>query len=608
MLYEKFLPEAGYVIAETACGHGGDLNKLISLIDCAAESGAQIIKFQIFKTEERAITGQSDWDMFSHLELNQNQWRQAVNYARQHNLIIFADIFGKASFSLAKELKVDGFKIHSEDLLNNYFIARVAEENKILLIGVGGAHRIEIYNLVNFLKERDLLKNVVLMTGIQTYPTPIDAHSLGELSDLINKYSAQVAKIGFSDHISGDLKEAKILPIMALAKGACIIEKHITVNRSNKWTDYESALNREEFKEFIQIVNNLAPLLGDQGELNAYENEYRKLFKKTLVAGGDLKAGHVVVPEDIEFKKVSDLLSSFKSQKIKVPERSEAGKDHKVHVPLSSLSLVGKTLKNDVLKGEIFHLSDVKNKVGGIIVARCTSNRLPNKAILPIQGRESIVCLIDRMKRCRNLDCLILATSTDSSDDILVNIAQREGIFSFRGSPDNVSSRFYEAAKYYQLDHFVRITGDAILCDEVMVDKAIESHLHSCCDVTFMRNMPFGTSKEIISLNTIKVILDTTLIPSNTEYLEYYLENSRYFSVNYIDADYEFDPNLRITLDYEEDLELFNKIFEHFNREKPDFTLKDALEWLKERPEIAKINMHKKQKHQSIELNVKLRI
>ena len=130
--------------------------------------------------------------------------------------------------------------------------------------------------------------------------------------------------------------------------------------------------------------------------------------------------------------------------------------------------------------------------MGAIIVARCSSSRLPNKAILKIQGRETIALLIERIKRCRNVDCVVVATSTDSSDDILEEIAKREGVLAFRGSLEDLSLRFYEAAQHYGINQIVRITGDDVLRDEVMIDKAVEDHLYRSCDVTFTQNMPYG--------------------------------------------------------------------------------------------------------------------
>lgn len=129
----------GCVIAETACGHDGDLEKLTQLIDSVAESGTKFIKFQLFYLEERALESEEEWHIFGRLLLQDEQWEKAVGYARSRQLGVITDVYGERSLTLAKRLGVDGFKVHSEDLLNSYFIARVAEEGQLLLISVGGA-------------------------------------------------------------------------------------------------------------------------------------------------------------------------------------------------------------------------------------------------------------------------------------------------------------------------------------------------------------------------------------------------------------------------------------------------------------------------------------
>mgnify|MGYP001496894390 CR=1 FL=1 len=85
-------------------------------------------------------------------------------------------------------------------------------------------------------------------------------------------------------------------------------------------------------------------------------------------------------------------------------------------------------------------------------------------------------------------------------------LAKREKIGIYRGSIDNVAKRIYLAAKKYNLDHIVRITGDDILRDDAMIDKAVLSHLKSSCDVTITKNMPYGTSTEIMSIDTLKKV------------------------------------------------------------------------------------------------------
>ena len=111
-LFSDFIPENGHIIAETACGHDGDISKLEQLIDCVANSQAKIIKFQIFLPKERVTIDHPEWQIFNDLALTKNEWTHAAKYARNKNLIIFADIFGDEGFKIAREIKVDGYKIH----------------------------------------------------------------------------------------------------------------------------------------------------------------------------------------------------------------------------------------------------------------------------------------------------------------------------------------------------------------------------------------------------------------------------------------------------------------------------------------------------------------
>jgi spore coat polysaccharide biosynthesis protein SpsF (cytidylyltransferase family) len=141
-----------------------------------------------------------------------------------------------------------------------------------------------------------------------------------------------------------------------------------------------------------------------------------------------------------------------------------------------------------------------------------------------------------------------------------------------------------------------------------MVDRAIAEHLYSGSDVTFMENMPFGTAKEIISISTIKAIVENASIVKNTEYLEYYLMNEKVFNVGYIESPYGAIGNARITLDYKEDLEFFDVIFKYFDENKEDFDLIDVIKYLDENPEINLINANRQQKYSSHEVDTSLAI
>ncbi len=572
------------VIAETACGHDGSLTKLKTLIKIAKESGVQTIKFQIYKLRERANPNSKEEKIFKKLLLSDTEWKKAVQFAHKKGLFVFADIFGDESLNLAEKIKVDAYKIHSEDTLNFSFITRVMKKNKIVMIGVGGSHRIEVKSLLDYLKRENLNNQLILMTGIQTFPTPMEAHSISEVSDLISKYSKYKVKVGFSDHAKGGSNESFLLPIMAISVGAVIIEKHFTTNRKFKQTDYHSSLNKEELKIFVNQIDKLKRVLKPISEFTKWERSYRNMFKKSPIITKRKLVGEVIEANEISYVK-----NTLSPQSLNLTQISN------------------KKVKKNMNAGSSLSLKNIQQKVGIVIVVRTGSNRFPGKALGKIMGRESIACLIDRMKRVKNADEIILATSTDKSDDILVEIAKREGVNFFRGSLKNVALRYFEAAKKFQLDQIVRITGDAIVCDENMLEKAVNKQIEKGSDVVFMKNMPYGTAKEIFSFRAIKAIAEYAIEPNSTEYLEWFLENSRNFKIEYIKSPYRFDKKIRLTLDYKEDLIQLNRIFSGLKNKK-DFNLSDILKFLKKRPDIVKINSHLRPKFKREQINTELTI
>ncbi|MCH9644443.1 MAG: N-acetylneuraminate synthase family protein [Gammaproteobacteria bacterium] len=594
--YEELGPGNPAIIAEFACGHEGKIDQFFQLVDSAKRCGVNIIKSQIFIPEERATPEHPEWKVFNDLCFTESEWRDIAQYVKKQKIYFFADIFGERGLEIARAVQVDGYKVHSEDLLNYHFIAEVLRDDKITLIGVGGAHRVEIYELLLYLKKNNLSKNIVLMPGVQTFPTPVECHSLEEISDLYNKYGRSFnVKVGCADHIDGSFDLAAIFPMMALSEGACLLEKHFTVNREVKWEDYESALGEEEFMSFVSMVKKTSPWFNRVGHLTDSEKKYRKRFKKT--------------PTFVKAKKSNDVMST---QDFRYTKSAE------IKVPLSSAQIENSRLVADVKGGEYIRSGLFHQKVGAVIVVRCNSTRLLNKALLPICQKESIVWLIDRIKRCENISTIILATSTDESDDKLEEIALREGICCFRGDADNVSERIFKSASVHSLDHIVRITGDDLVRDEVMIDRAIASHLNSSCDVTITTNMPYGCQTEIFSYRTIKTIYETVVIARNTEYLEWFLQNDRLFSVNFEKSNYTFDPQLRLTLDYEEDLEFFETVFKSLRTRYKNFTLQQLLDWVEENPSVLDINKFKMPKYkltktkngmyESDELELKLEI
>ncbi len=316
-----------------------------------------------------------------------------------------------------------------------------------------------------------------------------------------------------------------------------------------------------------------------------FESMYRNMFKKSCALNKDKSQDEIIKASDFKFIKSKKNKSYFFSH-----------------------NLEGKRVKNFFPENKPISANHIKNKIGVIITVRTSSERYPQKALKKINNIESIRLVIRRMKKLSHINDIILATSTHKSDAILVKIAKEEGINYFRGSLNNVANRYYMCAKKFKLDYVVRVTGDAILCDEYMLSKAINSHLSTNSDVTFIKNMPYGTAKEVISTRVLKIINDKSVNKSDTEYLEFFLEKKNYFKVNYIKSNYKFNKDIRLTLDFPQDRVLFDKIYRYFNDKHSHFSLKDVLNYLKTMPELIKINSFLKPKFDKKKINTKLLI
>lgn len=574
------------ILLETACGHDGKESVLRKLINIAKNSGAKQIKFQIFNIDERAELNTKEYKIFKPLILNEDTWKKILSYSKKQKLTVFADVYGDYSFNLAKQNNVFGYKIHSEDFFNSFFIEKVINTNRPVLINCGGTHKSELYDLISFLAKKNKLgKKIVLMHGVQTFPTPPEGHSLYEFKELINSFKKFNVSFGYSDHIESSNNLSTIVPLIAYSLGANIIEKHFTDNLKNKRTDYQSSMDAKQIKNFINNFEFIKKNLIPQTQFLKFESKYRNMFKKSCVINKDKKENEMIKKHDLNF---------IKNPKIKSHNFSH--------------NLVQKKTKIFVKKNSPLNNNKLKLKIGAIITVRTSSKRYPNKALKKINNVHSIQLLIRRIKKMKNISEIILATSTHKSDDKLIKISKKEKIKFFRGSLDNVANRYYMCAKKFKFDHIARVTGDAIMCDEVMLDKAITDHLKKNADVTFIKNMPYGTAKEVISQKTLKIINEKSNDKMATEYLEFFLENKKYFNVNYIKSNYKFRKDIRLTLDYPEDRVLFDKIYRNFSDKNSSFTLNDVLKLLKNKPSLIKINNFLRPKFEKREINTSLNI
>jgi len=230
-------------------------------------------------------------------------------------------------------------------------------------------------------------------------------------------------------------------------------------------------------------------------------------------------------------------------------------------------------------------------KTGFIITARMKSTRLPKKATLEINNRETIAWMIDRIKQCDILDDIIIATSTNPQDDILCTIAKREGIKYYRGSENDVLKRIHNAAVENKLDYIISGTADNILIAYDFIKPIVDLFEDSDADLITAFDLPLGFFSYGIAINALKDVLNKKQ-DKDTEIWGKYFKGYAVVKLHILPY---YQRKYRFTLDYPDDLILLKTIFKHFGNETYKKTSAELIAFLNTHPDIAEINMHCKQ-------------
>ena len=241
-------------------------------------------------------------------------------------------------------------------------------------------------------------------------------------------------------------------------------------------------------------------------------------------------------------------------------------------------------------------------RVVASIEARMGSSRLPGKVLMDIEGKPSLERQLIRLKECKKLNDIVLATSISSKDDVLEEWARNEGIKCYRGSEFDVLDRVVKAHKFMGSDLIVETTGDCPLIDPSIVDLAVETFLVNDCDVVTNSRIPSypeGTDVQVFSLNLLKNVAKTVFDPAVREHVSlYFYENPNLYKILDLLAPLEKKaPNRRLQLDYKEDLEFIRQTYKYLEPiYGPFFGVASILDLLEKYPEIGKINSACKEK------------
>ncbi len=236
-----------------------------------------------------------------------------------------------------------------------------------------------------------------------------------------------------------------------------------------------------------------------------------------------------------------------------------------------------------------------------IIEARYASTRLPGKVLMPILGKPMLGRMIERLRRARTLDGIVVATSHSIADDAVETAALQAGAGVFRGSEEDVLSRVAGAAVANRADVIVEVTGDCPLHDPAVVDKVVADYLLGGAD--FVGNIrpystPRGTDVRVFSTEALVAIERSSEDPADREHVSlHFWEHPEQYRLRNVLTDLGPDAaNLRLTVDTSEDFQLVTAIYEELYPRNADFTIAEVVNFLAIRSDLRQLNSKVKQK------------
>lgn len=235
------------------------------------------------------------------------------------------------------------------------------------------------------------------------------------------------------------------------------------------------------------------------------------------------------------------------------------------------------------------------------IEARMTSSRLPGKVLLPAGGKPMLQHLVERLRRVKSLDRIVLATTDRHTDDELAAFARRQEIACFRGSEDDVMGRVLGAAESVAADVVVEITGDCPIIDPDIVEETIQLFLRSGCDYAsnnYAPSYPDGMDTQVFAVATLRRSAAMTQDVLDREHVTLHIRrHPELFSHAELVAPAELNwPELGLTLDEPRDYELLKRVIDHFADVNPWFGCRDVVAFLRSKPEWVVINQDVRRK------------
>ncbi len=243
----------------------------------------------------------------------------------------------------------------------------------------------------------------------------------------------------------------------------------------------------------------------------------------------------------------------------------------------------------------------MNQRVVAIIQARMKSERLPGKVLKKILNKPLLFYLTERIKKCKMIDEIIVATTESIQDDLIIKFCEENNLKYYRGSENNVLLRFKEAAAENNANIIVRICADSPLIDHRIIDQSINKFLdneHNCdyLSNTIDQTYPLGMNVEVFSMDSLLKADQKALSKYEREHVTPYIyQKKNLFKI--IKKHYKENLyHLRLTVDEKEDFDLIEIIIKNLYAKKNDFSLEEIISFLKKNKKFIQINQHVKQK------------
>jgi N,N'-diacetyllegionaminate synthase len=299
------------IIAEAGVNHNGDMEIAKRLIDVAADAGADLVKFQTFNAERLATPAapkaeyqtqttdkaQSQFAMLRQLELSAEMHETLVACCRSRNIAFFSTGFDIESLDYLASLDAGRFKIPSGEITNLPYLRHVGAFGKPVILSTGMATLGEIEAALEVLESAGTPRNKITVLHCNTeYPTPMKDVNLRAMCSIRDAFGVAV---GYSDHTPGIE-----VPIAAVALGATVIEKHLTLDRNLPGPDHKASLEPDEFTAMVRAIRNIEQAMGDGIKRpSPSEDKNKPIARKSLVAAKPIRAGEQFTAENVTAKR-----------------------------------------------------------------------------------------------------------------------------------------------------------------------------------------------------------------------------------------------------------------------------------------------------------------